>query len=109
MFHVEQSLNAVLNMRIVPRGTMVKFGVDNCGGICYNIRMKKKNTIVGVRLDERTAERLDSIAAEFDVNRSTVIRWMIGYLDDRACPCGRFRGFREWRKRMETLSERNCL
>ena len=71
--------------------------------------MKTKNQIIGVRLDERTAERLDELAAEFEANRSTLVRWMIGYLDDRAHPCGRLRAFREWRKRMERLSRENCL
>lgn len=71
--------------------------------------MKTKNQIIGVRLDERTAERLDELAAEFDTNRSTFVRWLIGYIDDRAHPCGRLRGFREWRKRMEKLSRENCL
>lgn len=71
--------------------------------------MKTKNQIIGVRLDDLTAERLDSLAAEFNANRSTFVRWLIGYIDDRAHPCGRLRGFREWRKRIERISREYCL
>ena len=71
--------------------------------------MENKTQIIGVRLDERTAERLDELAAEFNANRSTFVRWLIGYIDDRAHPCGRLRAFREWRKRMEKISRENCL
>lgn len=71
--------------------------------------MENKNQIIGVRLDDNTADRLDSLAAEFNANRSTFVRWLIGYIDDRAHPCGRLRAFREWRKRMEKISRENCL
>ena len=71
--------------------------------------METKNQIIGVRLDEITAERLDSLAAEFETTRSTLIRWLLGYIDDRSHPCGRLRGFREWRKRMEKISREYCL
>ena len=79
---------------------------DRFGILCD---MENKNQIIGVRLDDSTADRLDSLAAEFNANRSTFVRWLIGYIDDRAHPCGRLRGFREWRKRMEKISRVYCL
>ena len=66
--------------------------------------MNTKNNIVGVRLDDVTLTRLDELALEFGTNRSTFLRWLLAYIDDRKYPCGRLRAFRQHRARMEKIS-----
>lgn len=69
--------------------------------------MKKKaqkTGFIGVRLDERMAKRVDSLAASLGMSTSALIRRMVIYLDDRAEPVGRLQEFKLWLKRMEQMT-----
>lgn len=70
--------------------------------------MKTKNEkteFLGVRLDERTKERLVSLALVLGISVSTLVRRMVNYIDDRGAPIGRLSAFKDHLKKMDRLTK----